>query len=146
MIKNILLLAAGLLILGAILTKCYSPSEKIENAQDNVLKANEELDKANQEYLADIENYKKEVAAKIEANNKSIAEFNARIANEKLTAKEDYQKKIIELDQKNTDMKKRLDEYKADGKDKWTLFKEDFNHELERLTQALKELAQRKVN
>ena len=75
------------------------------------------VDKANAEYLVDIENYRKEAAAKIAANDKSIAEFNARIESKKEAAKADYKKKVAELEKKNTDIKKRLDDYKAAGKD-----------------------------
>lgn len=36
--------------------------------------------------------------------------------NEKMEAKADYNNKIMELEQKNSDMKKKLDDYKTEGK------------------------------
>jgi F0F1-type ATP synthase membrane subunit b/b' len=95
--KTIFTMVASAFMLGAILTSCSTPAEKVEDAQDNVVKANEDLDEANQEYLADIENYKKEVAAKIEANNKSIAEFKARKDNKKKEAKAEEEEAPISL-------------------------------------------------
>jgi len=128
--KSILVLAVCTLISGAIITSCSSSSQKVENAEENVAKANDALDDANEEYLADIENYKREAEIKMAANDKSIADFNARIANEKKEAKADYQKKIKEIEQKNTDMRKSIADYKADGKENWELFKADFNKEM----------------
>src|ERR1700688_3983363 len=103
--------------IGAVLTGCETPAQKVERAETNVTEANRELKEAQDEYVLDIENYRKETDTKILANEKSMAEFEARIANEKKEARADYDKKIIALQQKNTDMKKKMDDYKADGKD-----------------------------
>jgi len=143
--KTILLITSSALLFAGMLTSCYSSAEKVENAQDNVAEANKDLNIANQEYLADIEAYKKEATARIDANNQSIAEFNKRIESKKLDAKIDYQKKIAELDQKNSDLKKKLDNYKADGKDNWEKFKEEFSRDVENIGQAFKDLTVKNV-
>ena len=123
-------------MVGAIMTSCNTPAQKVENAQDKVTEANQNLDKTNQEYLADIENYRKETADKITANNISIAEFKSRIENEKMEAKADYDNKIMELEQKNRDMKNKLDDYKTEGKEKWEIFKSEFSHDMVELGKA----------
>ena len=87
-----------------------------------------------------MDNYKKETAEKIAANEKSIDDFNARIANEKADARANYKKKIVALQQKNTDMKKKLDDYKAEGKDQWEKFKTEFNHDMDKLNDDFKSL------
>ena len=92
--RSILALVATTLITGAILTRCNTSAKKVEDAQNNVNEANKDLDKANAEYLADIESYRKETSDKIAENNRSIAEFNARIEKEKKDAKADYKKRI----------------------------------------------------
>jgi predicted nucleic acid-binding Zn-ribbon protein len=138
--KTILLQIASILIFGVILTGCYSSAEKVENAQNKVSDANDDLNKANQEYLADVENYKIEVTAKIEANNKSIAELKERMKNKKQDTKNDYKKRIAVLEQRNSDLKYRIDNYKAEGKDKWEQFKEEFNRDMENLGQAFKDI------
>ena len=127
-----------------MLIGCSSPSEKVENAQEKVDKANQNLDKVQDDYAADVENYRKETAEKIAANEKLEADFNARIANEKADAREDYKKKIAALDQKDTDMKKRMAEYKMEGKDKWIAFKEGFNKDMDALSQDWKDLTKKK--
>lgn len=125
----------------AILTSCNTPAEKVENEQNNVTAAKEGLDKASKGYQADIESYRKETAAKVVANDQSIAEFKARIEHEKKDAKADYNKKIAELEQKNSGVKKKMDDYKAEGKEKWELFKEEFSRDTDELGNAFKNLA-----
>lgn len=143
--KSILTVVTFALLTGALLTGCNNPSEKVANAEDKLIEANKDLDKANAEYLAEMETYRKEAAAKIAANNESIAAFNARIETEKMEARADYQKKITALEQKNTDMKRRMDGYKAEGKDNWEKFKTEFNRDLEELGKAFKDLTVKNV-
>ena len=141
--RSIMTTVAFTFITGAIFMGCNSPAEKVENAQDNVVKANLALDKANEEYVEDIENYRKETADKILFNNQSIAEFKARIEHEKRDARYDYNKKIANLEKKNSDMQKRMNDYREEGKEKWELFKADFNRSMDEMGEELKELNQK---
>jgi hypothetical protein len=140
------LLSASLLVVSiALSTGCSTPAEKVENAQENVADANAKLATANAEYLADIEAYRKETAIKIAANDQSVIEFNARIKDDKKEAKEKYQERIKELNQKNSDMKKKMDDYKATGKDNWESFKKEFSHDMDELGKAFKDLTVKNV-
>jgi len=143
--KSILVFTSVTLLSGMVFLGCESSSEKVDTAEQAVTDANNELEQANQEYLADIENYRTETSSKIEANNQSIADFNLRIAKEKKEVKEDYKKKIAELESKNSDMKKKMDEYKADGKEKWEAFKTEFSHDMDELGAAFKDLTVKNV-
>jgi len=138
--KLILTVVAPAFVASAILTGCNTSAQKVENAEENVVAANEDLNDANEAYKQEIDNYRKEADEKIAANNKSIAEFNARIALEKKDAQDDYRRQIATLEQKNTDMKKKMDDYKADGKDKWEKFKTEFNRDMDELGKAFKDL------
>jgi len=132
--------AVLIFIVGAILTSCETSAEKVAKAEINLNQANKDLDEAQEEYVADIESYRKETDEKITTNEKSIAEFEARIANEKKEAKDDYNKKITTLQQKDIDMKKRMDDYKADGKENWELFKADFTKGMDEIGESLRDL------
>ena len=129
----------------ATLLGCTTPAQKVESAKDNVAEANIDLDKANKEFEEDIENYRRETADKIAANDKSIAEFNARIESKKKEAQADYRIKITALEQKNSDMKKKMDDYKAEGKEKWEKFKTEFSRDLDELGAAFKDLTVKNV-
>jgi hypothetical protein len=119
---------------------CNSAEKKVENSETKVEDANKDLVVANEEYLADVANYKKETIEKIAANEKSIIEFNGRIANEKKDAKVKYKQKIAELEMKNTDLKLKMENYNADGKENWEKFKTEFNHDMDELGKAFKDL------
>lgn len=135
--KLILVIIATALIAGVSLTSCNSPSEELENAQDNVDEANADLNKANVEYLADIEDYKKITSEKINTNKRSLADFKLRIEKEKAAVKAKYLKEIKELEQKNSDVEKKMEDYKAEGKEDWEKFKSDFSNEMDDIAKSI---------
>ncbi len=137
--KNVLLVSFGLLI-GSISIGCSSSAKRVENAQEKVLDANKDLSQANDEYLADIKNYRKETAEKVASNEKTINDFNLRIASEKKEAKMEYEKKIAVLEKQNSDLKMRLENYKEEGKDKWESFKTKFVKDMEVISDNLKNI------
>jgi hypothetical protein len=127
-------------ITGLTITSCNTPAQKVEIAQNTVNEAEQNLNEANQAYLADIEKFRKEADDRIALNNKSIAEFNTRMESEKADAKADYKKKIREIEKRNTDLKKKMDDYKAESKDQWDKFKTEFSKDMEELGQAFKNI------
>ena len=135
--KSILIIAAVTILTGTSLTNCTSPSQKVENAQDSVASAKMNIDKTDPEYLADIEKYRYETAIKISDNDKILTDLKASFNLKKNDAKADYDKKIAELEQKNSDMNKKLQDYKEDGKENWEKFKKEFNHDMDDLGMAL---------
>ncbi len=140
MLKSILQVITMMCITISIFTGCKSPSEKVESAVENVVEADEALEKANDEYKADMETYRAETAAKIVENEKMITDFRARVELEKKSARADYNEKIDKLNQKNSDLKMKLDGYNADGKEKWETFKTEFNRDMDELGQAFNDL------
>jgi hypothetical protein len=138
--KSIVQLAVSAFSIAFIAISCASPAEKVENAQDQVVEANNNLDTAIKNYQADINAYRIETANRIAANELAIAKFNVKIANQKKEAKADYLKKIAALEKRNTDMKIKLQDYKDDGDTKWKTFKAEFNKEMEDLGKSIKDL------
>ena len=144
--SSILSLVAISCITATTLTNCNSSTKEVEDAQTNVIEATNDLNKANEEYLMEVESYKKETPDRISANEKSLSDFKAKVETEKQDAKADYKKKISELEQKNNDMKQKLVDYKEDGKDNWQRFKTEFNHDMDELGQAFKDLTVKNMN
>lgn len=124
----------------SVMTGCTNSADQVEDAEANVTKAENDLAVANQEYLAEVEAYREESAMRIAANQKSIDEFNMRIANEKKDVRSDYKQKIAMINEKNTDLKRRLDQYKAEGKEQWVTFKSEMNREMDDLGQSINDL------
>ncbi|HEY9219953.1 MAG TPA: hypothetical protein VIO43_00075 [Lutibacter sp.] len=136
--KLIFTLSAIVLLTGAIFTSCNTAAEKVNKAEDKSIKADEDFNIAKEEYLADVENFKKEITAKIDANNQMIASFKVKIATSKKDAQVYYQEQIAELEQKNIAMKQKLDAYEISGKDNWETFKTEFNKDMDDLGEAFK--------
>ena len=144
--KSILMLASLALITGSILISCNTNSKKVENANNNVIEANDDSVTANKEYWADIENFRKAAADMIEANNQKIAELKVKIKLEKKDAQVAYQEKITFLEQKNSDLKKEIDDYKVEDKEKWEKFKVEFSKDMKGLGTALGDFFHSKNN
>lgn len=136
------ILTIGIFSMTMIFTvaSCSSSAENVDDAKDQVNEANEELEKANEAYEADMEDYKRISEEKIATNQKSIEDFNKKISAEKKEAKADYEKRIAELEAQNNSMKKRMEDYQAEGKEQWEIFKTDFNRDMDELGEALKNL------
>jgi len=134
---TILILVVTVFMTGIILSSCQSSTKKVENARNKVIEAELGL---NQALKDSIQQYKKESEEKISYYEKSIAEFKAKIANRKKEDKAIYEKKLAMLEQKNTELKKILSDYKDEGQDKWTSFKNEFNHDMDELGKAFKDL------
>ncbi len=138
--KSIYILAAATIIAGATFTSCNTPKDDVVNAQENVAQANANLDQATDDYIADIERFRQETSDRIAANDRIIADLKESVNNKDAATKADYWSKIADLEKKNSQMKTRMAEYKADGKDNWGTFKTEFNHDMDGLGTAFKDL------
>lgn len=135
--KSILTMTALIFIMGAMLTGCNSPEQKLTNAEDDVEAANEALDQAQAEYLADMEQFRKEAEAQTISNDQMIAEFKSRAANEKAAVRAEYDKKIADLEESNARMKRRMADYRDEGSDNWQEFKREFSRDMNELGEAI---------
>lgn len=131
------------LLLGMMFTSCDSPSQKVRSAEANVEEAEEDLAQAKEEYRNDVETYRLQTAERIAANKRSINEFKVSIERETPNVRTDYNKKIAELEKKNSDLQMKLDSYEADSKGQWEAFKIEFNRDMEHLGTALKDLTRK---
>jgi len=138
--KSIPILFLSAFIVGGIITSCNTPSQKAANDENKVIQANNDLDKANQDYLTDIQNCKKETTEHISTNETLISELKAKAKTVKKDTKEDYNKSVADLEQKNREMKNKMNDYKADGKEKWQAFKKDFDKGMDEIGNSIKDL------
>jgi predicted RNase H-like nuclease (RuvC/YqgF family) len=145
--KSILILAVTVFTAGAFFFGCRSSATKLEDAKNNVLNSNNdaeqaqnELDKARQDSSAEYQKFKKESDDNFNAHVQSLADFRERIETKKAENKAEYEKKIFELDRQNSDLKKKLDDFKLESKDQWISFKTQFNTDMDRLNKAFTDL------
>lgn len=139
---------ASTLVAGLILTGCQSASQKEEAAKENVQEAKEELkevrDDANKEAqkVASAEEwktFKMETAEKIRNNEIRIAELKVKMKKPGKILDGLYEKRIEALEQRNNDLKMRIENYEKNQSD-WESFKREFNHDMDELGQAFKDI------
>src|ERR1035437_5405972 len=142
--KNIILTVI-LLIAGLVLTGFYiNRDKKIENVQDKDKQANQGMKKEKAKFDKEWKEFKSNAEIKINANEKRIGEFKVKIKTASKEVKADYDKEITVLEQKNVELKKKINEYKYEGKDKWEDFKRGFNRDMDIVGKALKDLFAKK--
>ena len=118
--------------------KSEKARENLKDAKQEVVIAKQDLKEAQKDSASEYQKFKIDENKKIQNNNKSIADFKARIAKEKKENRAKYDKKLAVLEHKNTDLEKRLNDFKDNGKETWTAFKRGFNHDMDELGQSLK--------
>ena len=74
----------------------------------------------------------------ISSYEKTIGELKARIAQETMENIAKYEKTLTDLEHKASEIKKKVHEYKEEGKDKWAAYNDKFNSDLDELGKALK--------
>ena len=142
--KNIILTVI-LLITGLVLTSFSINRDKIvKNAQDNGKHANQGMKKEKAKFDKEWKEFKSNAELKINANEKRIGEFKVNIKTVSVEVKANYDKEITVLEQKNVELKKKINEYKYEGKDKWEEFKLGFNKDMDVVGKSIKDLFAKK--
>jgi uncharacterized protein YukE len=143
--KSLLTIALTTLIIGTLITSCNSSAKKVEDAAVKVDDATEELKSAKEDFNYEYNKFKVESEQRMLDNEFKIAELKANKVKLKKEAKEEYDKTIADLEEKNSSMRTKLNDYKEEGKDKWESFKREFNRDMDELVSALKDLANNNV-
>jgi len=147
--KIFIIMALIVFVAGTVFTSCQSSASKVDEAKDNLQVATENVIVANQELnqaLKDsITQFRISAKEKIKSNEEKIAALKVRIAKENAKTKINNDKKLAALEQKNKDMVNRLDNYNDIQQEKWDAFKVEYNHDMDELGDAFKDLTIKNV-
>jgi hypothetical protein len=110
-----------------------TPEQKVEGA-------NQALKDAKADYRAEWQKYKTASEEQIKANEDRIDAFKAKMEKAARKTKVKYHKAVAELEQKNRDLKRKLEEYKDEGESKWQEFKTSFSHDMDGVGNTMKDL------
>ena len=144
--KTILNLALTTFIVATVLVGCQDKSKQEAEAKENVENAKENLDDAKAE-LSDARRaateqewqaFKDSTNATIKQNEIRIAEMKAELKKTGKTIDSEYSKNIQELEEKNKEIKNKLEVYKNDTNSDWQSYKKEFRHDMDDLGQSLK--------
>jgi len=137
---SILKLTTVVFITGTILISCNTTTQKADNVQSADSETNNHLDTLSAEYVTEIDTFKKQTSDKISANNQIISNLRVKLKHATKETKAGYEKAVDELDRKNGELKKKMEVYKAEGKEKWKIFKTDFGKDIDTLDNEFKKL------
>jgi hypothetical protein len=131
------------LILGAIFMGCNSPAQKEEAAETKLENAEQNLEAAQNDAAAqkvataeEWKLFKRETDLKIKENEIRIEELKIKINKPGKVLDAIYVKRIESLEQKNKDLKTRMETYETRQSD-WEVFKHEFNKDMDVLGQSL---------
>lgn len=147
--RTIFILSATItLMAGIIFTGCQTTAQKQDAAQAKVKDARQDLNEAKQDAnaigqeLATAEEwatFRSESEVRIKDNEVRIAELKAKMKKPGEVFDEMYAKKIDNLELQNREMRTRLTAYEK-SQTNWETFKREFNHDMDELGKALKDL------
>ena len=138
--KSIFAIAITALVAGTSITSCDSSTKKVEDAAVKVDEASADLTDAKKEFNEEYIKFQLESEERMIENDRQIAELKANKAQLKKEAKADYDKKIKDIEERNSALRIKMNEYKEEGNDKWESFKREFNHDMDELGKSLKDL------
>lgn len=146
--KTIFILAVTTFIVGTTLVGCkpttkeeITSQEKVDDAEQNLIDAKDSLVVAKKAATAEEwQTFKNQTDSVISYNEAQIADLKLKMqkTGKKVDAK--YQKNIDILEQKNKNLKVKIDTYKNDANSDWQSFKREFNHDMDEIGKAFKDL------
>lgn len=137
---------ACLMIFGMSYCK-NSPAEKaedVEDAQEELSIAEDDLQKALIDSTNEYTRYKIESETKLKENDVKIADLKTKLKAEKLEIRTKYEKELSEIELKNSKLKTSIADYKETDENKWEKFKTNFNNELNEIGKSITKMTEQK--
>jgi hypothetical protein len=123
----------SMIVSGTALTATAQENPKVAQARTN-------LEIAKKDSASDFQKFKKESELKIADNQKQIVALKTKKSTESKEIKDKYDKKVLSLEQKNNELKKRIETCKGEDKTTWEKFKIQFTKDMDELGTAIKNI------
>jgi hypothetical protein len=133
-ILTVMMLIAGLVQTGF----CLNSVNSARDYQDQDKQAHKGVMNAKTGFDKDWHDFKVDAEVKINANEKKIGELQVKIKKSGKDLRADYNKEVGVLEQKNADLKIKINEFKYESKDKWEEFKTGFNRDMDAVGNGIK--------
>jgi uncharacterized protein HemX len=136
--KKLFLSLTIIAFIAGTVTTSFGQEQKQEQKKEVVV-TNQNLQVAQKDSVSEYQKLIKESDVKFLSNEKSIADLRVAIA--KIDEKDQVAnlKSVTAMEQKNTDLRKVLADYKVEGQTNFATFKTEFNSNLDKLAKELKE-------
>jgi len=133
--------AVILLIAGSAFTGCNNTREK---AKDNVEKANQDMIDEQAQFEKEWQQFKSDAESKINTNQQKIDDFKVAMKTTSAKFKAKYENEVLTLEQKNIELKKKLNDFKYERKENWEEFKKAFISDMDVVGNALNDIFTKK--
>jgi hypothetical protein len=139
--KLIFAIAVLTFVTGITLVSCKPATKEENEATDKAQEANKELLEVKKAATAEEwKAFKNSGDSIIKINEERIAVLKLKMKNTGKSIDDKYEKNIAVLEQKNKDVKVKMEAYKNDRNTDWQSFKREFNHDMDEIGQAFKDL------
>ncbi|RPI65445.1 MAG: hypothetical protein EHM44_00520 [Ignavibacteriales bacterium] len=135
------ILAGSLLIAGLFFIGC---TDNRDNAKDNVEQANQDMIDAQVQFEKDWQQFKSNAELRINSNQQKIDDFKVAMRSTSTKFKAKYENEVLTLEQKNIELKKKLNDFKYERKENWEEFKTTFNNDMDVVGNALNDIFSKK--
>ena len=123
----------SVIVLGSLVAFSQE-NRQAANARKNLKEA--KIDSAD-----DFNRFKKNAEDSIKENEKEIRDLKSKKSEANKEIREKYNKKVAALEDKNKKLKNKIEGCSNTKTDMWTSFKNDFNHDMEALGHAIRDMA-----
>ncbi|UJP64718.1 hypothetical protein [Mongoliitalea daihaiensis] len=129
------------LVIVLLLASCSQSSEKSEQEKERLRLAKINAEVAllikERDFILEFENFKNETQLKVEKNNQFISELKSKIIEEKKSSSSDFAAEIRLFENRNKDLKKRVEAFDNSRRSDWLKFKAEVNQDFEDLGNAI---------
>jgi hypothetical protein len=139
--KNQLKLLMVILLMTTGLMAFAQENSEAAKARKELKEAQADLREAKIDSAADYRKFREEAERIILDNQYKIKVLKEQKASENKETKEKYDKKVLALQVKNDAWRKRITTSDKTKSSKWSAFKREFNHDMEELGKAFKDIA-----
>lgn len=131
----VFMLVSAIMLTGTI-SSCTPASDNSEEEKEKI----EAEKKAEEDFQAEVQEYKMTVREEIEENDRKIDLLKENIKTVGAEMKENFQEQVEALEQRNAALKVRLNEFSEQSRENWEEFKTEFNRDMNELGTAIKNL------
>ena len=100
-----------------------TPRESVKETAVEVMNSKENYVNSEEKFKEEMESYRIETLDKVAINDKKLVEFKEKAAKDKSIATKEFNRRMTELEEKNTALKSRLNAFEAGDKKNWEEFK-----------------------
>ncbi|MDA3613520.1 hypothetical protein [Polluticaenibacter yanchengensis] len=128
----------------ALLSSCNYTGKKVSHS--DLEHTGKSANMNNDEFMADVEKFKAETHETLSLNDKNISIINMELIKDSAGHLLKYKQRIDLCDQKNDELKSRINEYSVNSLENWLWFKSEFTKNIDELDLELKRLLRESSN